>query len=169
MADVFSSAFELFGHCHRGYNSSKYMTDEDIDQLGKNNNLLVDSCLMNANVINLEEQIITFLKFYRQNFPNASILPKMHIMEDHVVPLLQRWRLGSGLMGEQGAESIHAHLMKLERVHQGIPDEVDRWKYIMKEHMLESHPSLTCLRPPPEKRKCPEDSNSGGSDNDSSI
>ena len=86
MADVFSSAFELFGHCHRGYNSSKYMTDEDIDQLGKNNNLLVDSCLMNANVINLEEQIITFLKFYRQNFPNASILPKMHIMEDHVVP-----------------------------------------------------------------------------------
>ena len=41
------------------------MTDEDIDQLGKNNYLLVDSCLMNANVINLEKQIITFLKFYR--------------------------------------------------------------------------------------------------------
>ena len=37
-------------------------------------------------------------------------------------------------MGEQGTESIHAHLMKLERTHQA---ESIRLKYIM-EHMLES-------------------------------
>ena len=53
----------------------------------------------------------------------------------------------SRLMGEQGVESIHAHLMKLERTHQGIPNELDRLKYIVKEHILESDPSLTCLRP----------------------
>ena len=35
-------------------------------------------------------------------------------------------------MGEQGAESIHAHMMRLERIHQGIPDSVDRLKYIYK-------------------------------------
>ena len=33
---------------------------------------------------------------------------------------------GSGLMGEQGTESIHAHLMKLERTHQAIPYGADQ-------------------------------------------
>ncbi len=46
-------------------------------------------------------------------------------------------------MGEQGAESIHAHIMHLEQTHQGIANDVDRLHYIMKEHMLESAPSLT--------------------------
>ena len=53
-------------------------------------------------------------------------------------------------MGEQGAESIHAHLMRLERIHQGIASQL---KYVVKEHMLEPAPSLTCLRPPPAKRR----------------
>ena len=74
-----------------------------------------------------------------------------------MVPWMQRWRVGSGLMGEQGAESMHAHLMKLERVHQGIPNDLDRLKYIFKEQTLESAPSLTCLRPPLKKRKLSED------------
>ena len=56
-------------------------------------------------------------------------------------------------MGEQGAESIHAHMMRLERIHQGIANDVDRLKYIVKEHMLESAPSLTSLRPPPKRGK----------------
>ncbi len=43
-------------------------------------------------------------------------------------------------MGEQGAESIHAHMMRLERTYQGVANEVDRLKYIIKEHMLESAP-----------------------------
>ena len=56
-------------------------------------------------------------------------------------------------MGEQGAESIHAHIMRLERIYQGIPNDVDRMKYIFKEQTLESAPSLTSLRPPKKKRR----------------
>ena len=96
---------------------------------------------------------MAFLKFYRENFSHASILPKMHILEDHVVPWMRRWKVGSGVMGEQGAESIHAHINQLERTYQGIPDDVDRLKYIFKEQALESDPSLTSLRPPLKKRK----------------
>ena len=77
----------------------------------------------------------------------------MHILEDHTIPWLRTHHVGPGLMGKQGAESIHAHLMRLERIHQGITSDVDRLRYIMKEHMLESAPSLTCLRPPPAKRR----------------
>jgi hypothetical protein len=57
----------------------------------------------------------------------------MHIMEDHIIPWLEQWHIGAGLMGEQGAESIHAHLMKLERQHDSIANPVDRLKYIFSE------------------------------------
>lgn len=95
---------------------------------------------------------------YRASFPNATILPKMHILEDHTVPWLRRFHLGAGLMGEQGAESIHAHMMRLERTHQNIPNDVDRLKYIVREQMLEAAPSLMSLRPPAKKRKKTNDS-----------
>ena len=48
-----------------------------------------------------------------------------------------------------GEHSIHAHMMRLERIHQGIADDVDSLKYFVKEQMLESDPSLTSLGPPP--------------------
>ena len=56
-------------------------------------------------------------------------------------------------MGEQGAESLHAHIMRLERRYEGVKNSVERFKYIMKEHQLESAPSLVNLRPPPAKRR----------------
>ncbi len=99
------------------------------------------------------------MAFYRAKFPNATVLPKMHILEDHTVPWLKRWHLGAGIMGEQGAESIHAHMMRLERTYQGVINDVDRLKYIVKEHMLEAAPSLTSLRPPIKKRKLEDDDN----------
>ena len=97
--------------------------------------------------------IENFLKEYRSSFHYSTVLPKMHVLEEHTITWLRRFRVGAGLMGEQGAESIHAHLMKLERVYQGIPNEVDRLRYIVKEQMLESAPSLTSLRPIVRKRK----------------
>ncbi len=54
-------------------------------------------------------------------------------------------------MGEQGAESIHAHINHLERTYQSIPNELDRLKYIFQEQAFESDSSLTALRP--KKRK----------------
>ena len=67
-----------------------------------------------------ERDIISFLGHYRATFPEATVLPKMHILEDHVVPWMRRWHLGSGLMGEQGVESIHAHMHRLERQYSNI-------------------------------------------------
>ena len=86
-------------------------------------------------------------------FSHATIIPKMHILEDHVLPWLQHWRVGSGLMGEQGAEQIHAHIHHLEGVYSGIADPLQRLKYIMHEHMLQTAPSLSALQPPLKKRK----------------
>ncbi len=49
------------------------------------------------------------MKFYREHFPHATVTPKMHMLEKHVVDWLDEWQVGIGLMGEQGAESIHAY------------------------------------------------------------
>ena len=152
MSDRFTTAFELFAKCHKGYNSNA-VDVQDIEMLGRQLLLasypdLIALCLLSST----DHDIVKFLTFYRATFPKATILPKMHIMEDHVIPWLKRWRIGAGMMGEQGAESIHAHLMRLERNHQGIASSVERLKYIFKQHMLETTPSLVALRPPPKKR-----------------
>lgn len=73
-------------------------------------------------------------------------------------------------MGEQGAESIHAHLVKLENMYRGgMPNDVARLKYVVKEQMLESAPSLTNLRPPPKKRKKESDSEDSSSEDSESY
>ena len=77
----------------------------------------------------------------------------MHILEDHVVPWMEHWHVASGLMGEQGAEQIHAHINSLLRTYTGVADPVKRLAYVMKEHQLQTAPTLSTLRPPPVKRK----------------
>ena len=108
-----------------------------------------------------ERDIAAFMAFYRQTFPEATVLPKMHILEDHVIPWMRRWHIGSGLMGEQGAESIHAHLHRLEIQYNGIVNPLERLKYVIKEHNIESSPGLNNLRPAPRKYgKRPRDDSS---------
>ena len=58
----------------------------------------------------------------------------------------------AGLMGEQGAESIHAHLNRLEAQFSGIVNHLDRLKYIVNQHNIDSAPLLNSLKPPPKKR-----------------
>ena len=107
-------------------------------------------CLLTSHTdTNLKE----FLKYYRESFPHASILPKMHILEDHMVDWVKKWRIGAGLLGEQGAESIHAHMNRLDSQFCGIVNPLDRLKYIVREQNLEASPSLNMLQPPPKKYK----------------
>ena len=121
--------------------------------------LCYNYCCNENNIYSLDNLCLTeidiknFLSHYRENFRGTTILPKMHMLEDHVVPWMQRWHVASGLMGEQGAEQIHAHIQNLERTYSGVADPVQRFAYIMKEHQLQTAPVLSSLQPPPAKRK----------------
>ena len=46
------------------------------------------------------------MSHWRVNFPNETVSPKMHMLEDHIVPFLEKWKLGCGFYGEQGMYSI---------------------------------------------------------------
>lgn len=106
----------------------------------------------------LELDIKEFMAFYRGNFPRdrypkATILPKMHLLEDHTVPWLKAYHLGSGIMGEQGAESIHAHLNRLETTYAGIPSKLLRLKQLFKMYIVEVNAHLQTLKPVIQTRK----------------
>ncbi len=116
-----------------------------------------------------EKNIQDFMSFYRTEFSWATVIPKMHVMEDHAIPWLRRFHIGAGLMGEQGAESIHARMMKLERDFRGIKDELDSLKYIVTEQSLYTAPSLSALQPPVKRRKKLDDSSSDDSSDEEDL
>ena len=88
---------------------------------------------------------------YRQHFSESTVIPKMHLLEDHVVPWLRRWHIASGLMGEQGAESLHAQIHTLENRFCGVSNELQRLEYVVREHNIQSAPEIRDLQPPPRK------------------
>lgn len=98
------------------------------------------------------ESITLFMRFYKETFPDASITPKMHMMEKHVVPQTRLWKVGMGVLGEQGAESIHACFNGIEKSYAGIPNKKDRLLRVMQEHYLKIDPENLVLAPPPKKR-----------------
>lgn len=93
------------------------------------------------------------MRYYRQTFPDATVTPMLHMLEEHRLPWLRRWMVGFGLLGEQDAESIHAYFNSLKRTYCGIPDRVQRLKQMMAEHLLHVAPDNTTIRPPPLKKK----------------
>ena len=142
--------FTLFSKCHQPYNGN-VVSDAEIEQLGEHSKSELH--FFDKLQYLVAKDIDEFLAYYRKEFPHATILPKMHLMEDHIIPFMKRFHVGAGLLGEQGAESLHSHLKKLEATYSSIPDGVDRLKYIFHEYSLEVSPQLQQLKPPVQQRK----------------
>ena len=90
---------------------------------------------------------------FRTLFPNESITPKLHLLEYHVVPFIERWRYGFGLYGEQGIESVHQSFNKLSATYCRMKPNVRRLKSMMDAHMISVNPESRTLKPPIKKRK----------------
>ena len=90
---------------------------------------------------------------FRETFPSATVSPKMHMLEDHALEWVNARNVGFGLLGEQGAESIHARFNSLGRTYACLPRGVERLKNIMKAHLVSIDPHNVAARPPPSKRR----------------
>ena len=65
----------------------------------------------------------------------GNITPKLHLLERHVVAAQMRhFGTGLGLIGEHGAESIHAKLNLLAATFDAVPKELDLRAVIAKQH-----------------------------------
>ena len=101
--EKFSKAFTLSAKCHTSYNGLSYFSMKDINALG----ILIQT--LNA-IFNLplDVSIKVFVQYYRSTSPSASFFPKPNFMKDHLIPWVKQWKVGCGIIGEQGAESLHA-------------------------------------------------------------
>ena len=95
----------------------------------------------------------SWLNYYKSSFPQATVTPKLHMLEDHVVPFLKEWHVGFGFHGEQGAESLHALIQRIGQSYASIPNRVDRLKNIIKAHHLQVSPLLIAQEPASKRRK----------------
>ena len=95
----------------------------------------------------------SFFATFDREFQGIGRTVKMHILECHTVEWLSQHQAGCGLMGGQGAESIHAKFNSLKRTYCGIRNPLDKLKSIMTEHYLKVSPHLSAAVPPVEKRK----------------
>lgn len=86
--------------------------------------------------------IKSFMEFWRETWPNKSVTPKMHILEEHMVPFLKHWKLGCGFYGEQGGESVHRAFNTLHNTHASLNDQVKRLNSILKRHHLNVYPEM---------------------------
>ena len=53
------------------------------------------------------------MAYYRSQFPTATVTPKLHMLEEHVVPWIKRWGVGFGVLGEQGKQMMIAQHLKV--------------------------------------------------------
>ncbi len=105
--------------------------------------------LTKLSVLYTEANVKSFMGYYRMSFPDALSpqTSKLHMLEDHVLPWLEEWHCGFGLMGEQGAESRMAIPLEHTR------DPVKRFNSLMREHLIHIVPQHINAKHPPIKRK----------------
>ena len=90
----------------------------------------------------IKSSIHDYMHFYRNNFPDISIIPKQHILECHTEEFLMTWKCGLGLLGEQGGEELHAFVNELKARVRGVNNEEERLRLLMKEQHTISSPAL---------------------------
>ena len=149
----YGRALLLFSKCHNAFNSSKYFDPPSLSTLRKIAAIHLQYTL-NTHTLNVHTvgDIDDFIRYYRSTFPNSSVTPKLHMLEDHVVPFLRRWRVGLGMLNEQDIESIHSRFNTLQRTYGSMRNKVERLKCMVEEHFRQISPQNLSRLPPAAKR-----------------
>lgn len=92
------------------------------------------------------------MDFYRKTWPEESVTPKLHMLEDHVLEFASKWGLGIGIYSEQGGESIHAEFNSLKRQYWQMHG-TKRLQSMMKEHYIRNNPLAKKMKPAVKSRK----------------
>ena len=76
-----------------------------------------------------------------------------------MVPWIRKWGgVGFGVMGEQGAETIHAEFNRIELRHRNQRhNRVERLRRVAVEHLTKSSPLNVAAQPPTKRRKAVEE------------
>ena len=92
------------------------------------------------------------MAYFRANSPRNSVAPKMHMLEDHVIPFLKKLRYALGFYGEQGGESLHHEFKAMKNRYKNIRKPVECLTYMMNQHLSNLNPESQTLRPEASQR-----------------
>ena len=104
----------------------------------------------------LQSEIEEFLKTCREKIVARRLgntTPKLHLLEEHTVPLIRKLHVGLGLLAEQGAESPHSNLNTLNVIFKNIPNSLARLITVAEQHLLTTTTEASTLSPSSRKRK----------------
>ena len=104
-------------------------------------------------VLFLESSIELFMAHFRQCWPEVKITPKLHLLEDHVIPFVKKWQCGFGFYGEQGGESIHSVFNNLDARYRNIRNPSKRLRFLMEQHLMHVAVESAKIKPAPKKRR----------------
>ena len=143
----FSTVMQKFSECHALYDSTVHTT-----QVPYKNSVcaylfmhVVYSCELFFS-FQIGQAIKNFFCLFDKYFSGVGRTLKMHILEDHMLEWATTYQAGCGLMGEQGAESIHAKFYMLKRTYSGVRNPIAQLKSILQEHYLKTF-HHTCQLP----------------------
>ena len=77
----------------------------------------------------------------------------MHMLEDHVVDFISRWKCGFGFYGEQGGESIHNEMNQIKSRFCTIKNPIERLTFSLKQHYLRNAVQAQKARPAIKRRR----------------
>ena len=91
-----------------------------------------------------------FMRSFRRSFPQTNISPKLHLLEDHAVDQLQMFKVGFGLLNEQGGELVHTEFNRAGRVVHGMRDPLQKLMSVMRRHHTTTTPEIraACVKRP---------------------
>ena len=113
--------------------------------------------LSTLQLLSTETDIEEFVCFFRTTFPDASFPPKLHMLEEHVIPFMRKWHFPLGFFGEQGGESVHHEFVQLASTFSHVKPATSRLKKMMEEHHLVVHPINRDMIPERKKRNLKRD------------
>ena len=139
-AQTLSQRYEFllsqFAACRRRYACCRAMSVEDVQAF--------------------ETDVRLFMATARREIVSRKlgrVTPKLHLLESHLSDALARFRVGIGLLAEQGGESIHHEFNNLLERHGGIVNDLERLRTTVKQHLTATIPEQVPLFPQRAKRK----------------
>ena len=95
----------------------------------------------------------TFMETYRTSLPDESVFPKLHYLEEHLVPFTKKWKVGPGILGEHGGESVHSLFNQLAARFASMPARLSRVEAMMRHHLVQANPATKAPPEPAKKKK----------------
>ena len=100
----------------------------------------------------IQSAVNEYLAFYRKYFDH-SVIPKQHILEDHLVECIEKFKMGFGFLSEQGHESIHHVIKELHNHFEATKPDHKRLLQTVEAHVLAGCPELRGKIPEIKRRK----------------